>query len=414
MADTIAKSFGIEVKDSKIIPRYYGDEALIIWTGGDLINLTLKEEVNWYTDLSGLTAEEITRKCYTANIRTNNGLVSPLDRKRIAYIEDAISYCDDVVFMCQPSVEGEKIVQAIKLFFGMNDNFQSVVLDEFTHDKVYEAALGEFSSKVNEYRTRLFMKQAVHNDINERECVEGPNVDTVTPDAILLLNAIKREYAWYDCEFRQESNKKPREATIGGVMDINRLYAAMDTKYGMRMLSMWDSLLYLYAKGLINNPMTHLQSIPDTEVCYGVGYPEIMPSESPMENRLTLIDAIQPIDTVEESLLGLEYDHKQAPDSFLNRTSAIYSFIVEQTQREKDGEKPEVIEVPSFEETESIPVADIMGLQGKWHNGQHSFSVNHSLGRMLESLYIAEFFEYDGDGYVYMNELERDMDIKHS
>lgn len=148
MADTIAKSFDIEVKDSKIIPRYYGDEALIIWTGGDLINLTIKDEVNWYTDLSRLTAEEITRKCYTANIRTNNGLVSPLDRKRIAYIEDAISYCDDVVFMCQPSVEGEKIVQAIKLFFGMNDNFQSVVLDEFTHDKVYEAALGEFSSKV--------------------------------------------------------------------------------------------------------------------------------------------------------------------------------------------------------------------------------------------------------------------------
>lgn len=180
------------------------------------------------------------------------------------------------------------------------------------------------------------------------------------------------------------------------------------------MLSMWDSLLYLYAKGLISNPMTHIQSIRDTEVCYGVGYPEIMPGESPIENRLTLIDAIRPIDTVEESLLGLEYDHKQAPDSFLSRTSAIYSFIVEQTQREKDGEKPEVIEVPSFEETESIPVADIMGLQGKWHNGQHSFSVNHSLGKMLESLYIAEFFEYDGDGYVYMNELERDMDIKHS
>lgn len=400
MADTIAQAFDYTEEDAGAF-GYLNEDTQIIWTGGDLIHLSLKDKITEDTDLSHLSAEEITAKCYHATPRTIRGLMANIDKERIAAIEEALSYNEEVFFMCEPTVEGEKTAQAIKLYFGLDNQAQSIVLDEFTPDSVQEAIeFGMHSMRIEEYRSQMFMAQAVHNDLNTRDEQSVAGVDPITPDALSLYDAIKESYYMERFSFHciDEKEDKERKAVIGGALDINRLYAAMDAKYGMVMWSLWDSLLYLYANGMISNPMTHLQMELDPNVYFGMGYADDSVITCGTETYLKRIGAIRQIGEIDELLLSESYDAEKQPDDFIPRTAAVYRFIVEQQRNIDEGMELETVTYPPYAENDGYPITEIMKLRSICFGDTHSYSVTHSLGWLIESLYIGELAQPSNAG----------------
>lgn len=400
MADTIAQAFDYTEEDAGAF-GYLNEDTQIIWTGGDLIHLSLKDKITKDTDLSHLSAEEITTKCYHATPRTIRGLMANIDKERIAAIEEALSYNEEVFFMCEPTVEGEKVAQSIKLYFGLDNQAQSIVLDEFTPQTVQEAIeFGMYSMRIEEYRSRMFMAQAVHNDLNTRDEQPVAGVDPITPDALSLYDAIKESYYMERFSFHciDDKEDKERKAVIGGALDINRLYAAMDAKYGMVMWSLWDSLLYLYAKGMISNPMTHLQRELDPNVYFGMGYADDTVITCGTETYLKRIGAIRQIGEIDEYLLSESYDAKTQLDDFVPRTAAVYRFIVEQHRNIDKGLELETITYPPYAENDGYPITEIMKLRSICFGDTHSYSVTHSLGWLIESLYIGELAQPSNAG----------------
>lgn len=53
---------------------------------------------------------------------------------------------------------------------------------------------------------------------------------------------------------RARTNVSQNRAYNLGVLDINTLYAEMSVRYDMTMWSLWDSLVYLYGRGVNIEP----------------------------------------------------------------------------------------------------------------------------------------------------------------
>ncbi|MCM1139896.1 MAG: hypothetical protein NC453_15110 [Muribaculum sp.] len=99
MAMTMAKYFGY-AEDDEAVTYYDGMSDEILWTGGNLLTLVLNNKAVAIKDLDDMSAEEITQACYKAVPRSHRGIISHLDTVRLEYIENALSYSDEIVFVC--------------------------------------------------------------------------------------------------------------------------------------------------------------------------------------------------------------------------------------------------------------------------------------------------------------------------
>lgn len=383
MADNIAEAFGYDRNEDAGNFHYEGGETEILWTGGDFLNLILKKDVPEDYDLSGMSAEEITSVFYDVHPRREGGLIPVIDEARISYIENALKYNDEIVFMCQPTAEGERLIQAIKMFFGIKVPTRTITLHEFVRWSIISAVDGHSSLKLAAIHSLDAMDENLSIDMAERKAVQV-NYESVSPLAIKLLNRFCRSTRMEKehCGFQ---NKKLR-LRVGGLPDLNLLYAAMEHKYDMVMDSLWDSLLYLYAEGLITNPVTHLRPRHEREIYTGHGDPGSLVWDNENINSPTYYGAILPLDHIRQELINLPYDAENAPDDFMSRTSVIYSFIVEQKRRFDNGEEFETEELPSDSETTQLSLIRLTSSPSLYRQYNKGKSIRACFGNLVDEL----------------------------
>lgn len=398
MADGIARTRGYE-PDQASLCCYEGDFIEILWTGGDFLNLVLKNGIREVPNLTGLSAEEIARKFYDVCPRMEDGQIAFVDEARIRRIEIAQKYCDEIIFMCQPTAEGERLIQAMKLFFNFTIPTRTVVLDNISDRSFFADVRFEYASPLlGTIRSRNAMCENVVVDVDKRNYI-CTDFEQITPLALGILRRICQRYKRY--ETGEGTFRGRHRVVYGGMLDTNGIYAAMNIKYDMLIEQVWDSLVYLYAEGLISNPMNRLRHRPhDNEIYYGHGFSGNR-HESPCDSFIEA-GAIVPTGEIREELLNLPYDPEDAPDDFFPRTSAIYSFIVNQKHRHDKKEEFESKIFPSFDEKPGLTLTSV--LSGTRHEYPFmGFSVRGSIGKLLEDLMCAGLitFRY---GYLYPTE----------
>lgn len=394
MATTIASAFGY-TSDNESWIAYEGGNVEIIWTGGNLINLALRRKINSDLELEAMTAEEITANYYLAYPRARDRAIVGMDKARIRFIEDAIGYCDEIVFMCQPTDEGERLIQAIKLFFNIKIKTRTIVLNKMEKDDItcaiesdnhYQHLTGILSANA--------MRRNLSYDISRLEMIKV-GTEEVSPEAMRLYRTIKM-YKDLSARFSAEEVSK---STIGGLMDFDSLFRAMATKYDMVVDSLWESLLYLYAKGLITNPMTRIAHCP-AEWVTGAGCPDkIIPSELNLQYA-ACAGAILTTPKTDKNLTAIGYDPVEAPDDFMPRTAAVYRFILEQEQCIENNTGFESTEYKQLTSTgiHRIPLNTVY----QWFSSRTLIRANgieNSFGRLIYELEVAELIEMN-DGLV--------------
>lgn len=384
MADGIARIIGYDPKDSSLF-HYQGESIEVMWTGGDFLCLILKDGITEVPNFADLSAEKIARQFYNVYPRLEGRQTSVVDEARIRYIENAEKRCDEIVFMCQPTAEGERLIQAMKLFFNFTIPTRTVVLDNIS-EKTFQDDVcnGNSSALLSALRSCNAMRENVTVDVDKRN-TKYINYERVSPAALKILQTICRRYK---LSMEGQTNSKGRTRIVyGGMLDTNRLYAAMNIKYDMIMEQVWDSLVYLYAEGLISNPMNRLRHRPySNEVYYGQGFSDDI-HESPCDS-FTEAGAIVPTGKIREELLNLPYDQENAPDDFFPRTSVIYTFIVEQKLRHDNNEAYESKIFPSFEEEPGLTLTSVIS-GVRYDNIYMGFSIRGSLGVLIEDLSCA-------------------------
>lgn len=398
MAVTIAKYFGY-TEDDEAVTYYDGTTDEILWTGGNLLTLELNDKTVAIKDLDNMSAEEIAKNCYKAVPRSHRGTISHLDALRLEYIENAMSYSDEIVFVCQPTDESERLIQAIKLFFDIKLPMRTIVCKEFHSIGIDEGIERDIrSQRVIRHLSAKAMKDNVVNDLlrSEMEEVEGKEV---SPQSMLLLSEIAKRI-----EVLGKGGHNPdlpRKARMSRIVDLELLYCVMTTKYAMPMDAMWQSLVYLYAKGYINNPMTHCISKLDDSEYFGDGNPGYVKPLHTYRRCVSHCGGIYPLEDTGYELLSINYNPDEAPDDFMGRTSAIYTYIVEEMERMENQAEPIIKTFPSFKEGHGITIFEALRFAYREAFPTHSNSIRDSFGSLMDEL------EYTGliiikDGYVTM------------
>lgn len=400
MADSIAAKMGYVSSDAGRT-HYSGLDIEVLWTGGPLIDLGLKEYVKLEPADRFESSEAFVCKYFNAIPRMFNGNVADIDLKRLKYIEDATSYCSEIIFMCQPTDEGQRLIHAIKLFFDFNIPTRTIIIDDYEH---YDLESDVECNPENSYPVMNFMAaRAMHRVFNyEFNRLNMITVDTeeITPKAYNLFVSIRNEMIFRSSVSPQF--KTPEISTLGGPQDFNRLYVAMATKYDMTYESMWDSLLYLYAKGLINNPITSQTNSYPLSIINGDGLPEERDTKSTKLSILRDIGCIIPR-KIDRSLLHLPYDYVEKPDEFMPRTSAIYTHIIESCSRIVRDEEDLKVAYAPFMERPGLSIASIMELvqHDKFYATE---GIKDSFGALMHELLVANLIEIDS-GFVTLSEL---------
>lgn len=383
MADNIAEAFGYDREEDAGSFLYEGGETEILWTGGDFLNLILKKDVPDDYILTSMSAEEITSEFYDVHPRREGGLIPLIDENRISYIENALGYCDEIVFMCQPTAEGERLIQAVKMFFDIKIPTRTIVLSEFVRWRIISAVDGHSSLKLAAIHSFDAMEENIAIDVAARNTVQV-NYESVSPLSVKLLNRFIHTTRM-EKERRDYRNKDLR-LRIGGLPDFNQLYAAMGHKYDMIMDSLWDSLLYLYAEGLITNPVTHIRPRHAREIYTGQGNPDSLSWNNENINSPTYYGAILPLDHIRQELINLPYDAENAPDEFLSRTSVIYNFIVEQKKRFDNGEEFEVAEYSCDSKAPELHLLRLARSLNLCHQYNKCTSIRACFGNLVDEL----------------------------
>lgn len=400
MADVIATKLGYVLSDAGRT-YYSGLDIEVLWTGGSLIDLYLKQSVKFEQSDIFETVEVFVCKYFNAIPRMSHGRVPELDMKRLKYIEDATSYCSEIIFMCQPTDEGQRLIHAIKLFFNFNIPTRTIIADDYEHYDL-EADVectSEDAYPVMNFMAARAMQRVFNYEFNRLNMIEV-GTEVITPKAYNLFDTIRTEMLF-------RSSISPHFATpeisiLGGTQDFNRLYVAMATKYDMTFESMWDSLLYLYAKGLINNPInSHTNSYP-LSIINGDGLPEDRDLQPTGMSIMRSISCIVPC-KVDKKLLHLPYNHVDKPDEFIPRTSAIYTHIVESCRRIALDEEDQMVVYAPFNERPGLSISSIMELI------QHdefyvTEGIKDSFGALIHELMVADLIQMER-GFVTLTEL---------
>lgn len=393
MAGQIAEAFGA-TEESNPCPLYKGSFVNIIWTGGPMIDLIQKDSYVCDGSERFADAATIVRRYYNAVPRKVRNSITAIDKARIAFIEHVQSNADEIIFMCQPTDEGERLIQALKLFFGFKVPTRTIYCDCFTTTAIKDAVEGGlgYTSKLVEHLSAEAMQRIFFSDLARLKPVQI-GVEQISYMAHNLLNEIKN-YDEMCCYW--DGNRAQRE----GALDINTLYVAMDVRYDMTMGSLWDSLIYLYGKGLISNPMTHCPAIPDKEIVFGQGSSEGTNGVS-LKKTKSLLPGIAPTDKRDESLIGLDYDHENAPDEFVSRTSAIYSYIIDFAE---GNLKSDDIDTAVLIEEGRVPIAAVEAWIVNGNDDFYTKSLKDCFGSLIFELQCAELIEVT-KGFVLITEL---------
>lgn len=396
MARQIAEAFG-EVKMVKPLPLYQTETTSVLWTGGEMIELTLKDNFRFDAAGPNANAETIIRCYYNARPRKVNNCITAVDQYRISYLESAETFADEIIFMCQPTDEGERIIQALKLFFGFKVPTRTVLCEWFTPAAIKNAVENgiKHTSKLVEFFSDEAMRRIYGSDIARIESLEV-GTEEISFMAFDLFAGIKK------CELTSTGTNVFQNRAYGiGALDINTLFAEMTVRYGMSMWSLWDSLVYLYGKGLISNPMTYFPGNTDNTVVYGQGSPECNTALC-FEDGTCLHTGIVPADNRDDSLIGLKYDHKNHPDAFMPRTSAIYSFIVDFADHNNEHESFDI--VAGTDEKGGVPITDIETFIVNGNIDFYTKGVKDTFGTLMWELECAELITID-KGLVKITEL---------
>lgn len=405
MAHTIATTFGYTEDDCNLV-AYSGDNIEVLWTGGALLDLKLKVMPQDGMENPELSAEDIARTFFRVEPRKNGGQVSYIDNMRLESIERALSYSDEVIFMCQPTDEGERLIQAIKMFFDIQLPTHTVYLDIFNNDEIeYVVGHNNYTDRVSAYRAAESMKNILLDDFNHIHMIKVGD-EEVSPLAFNLLNEIHKTIERE--KIVASVTAQTRKYRFGKLMDIDRLYIAMTQKYDMCMESLWDSLVWLYGEGLISNPMTRLAMPVSREIYYGMGCPTDNIDFNQDTFRLNEKSAIIPQSPVNESLLVHPYDHENAPDDFWPRTSAIYRFIVEQYGLAGHNVDEEDYEYPPIEENPGLPLIKLEGSQFYLNPENPGRSIRSTIGSLLDELLCAWCVEIE-DGIIHITDNGKEL-----
>lgn len=395
MATTIAKAFGYP-EDEAGAYVYQGADTEVLWTGGDLIQLKVKEDVAVRLDeITDLTAEEITDRFFRTMVRRNYGKIAYIDGRRITFIENAQHYCSEIVFMCQPTVEGCAIAHAIKSFFKFKIPTRIIILDNMSADNIIGAVEhGVESELLSAIRSKEDVTHILLSQMEHPKKVEI-NHEEVSVNALSLLKEIQ-----HLVDIRKNnpySANRLRKYTIGGMMGINELFVAMSTKYAMLMCELWESLIYLYANNLISNPMTHLMGMPDHEVLYGEGTPLDIEQDFTLGFEMKSVGAIYPNKEIDMNLYNQGKVEDVDTDDFMERTATVYHFIVEQMLHKQSDGKYECKEYPSFKESNYLTLAEINIGCISMGTTYQSNSIVDSLGELLCELSCSQLIYWDKD-----------------
>lgn len=386
MADAIAQCFGYDPIDAGRT-AYDGSDDEILWTGGALVDLTLKvPEVIEETDLH-VSAEEFTNKYFHASQRKFSGRICELDMKRLEYIENALGYCNEIIFICQPTDEGQRLIQALKLFFKFKIPTCTMTVSDFStlRGRIWEEQESSFHTPLRDYLSAQAMHRVFYYEVRRKNVI-NVNTEGISLKAYHLLTLIRREMAY--SEWLSHTDK--RKSAIGGIQDFNQLFAAMATKYDMNIYSLWDSLLFLYAKGYINNPIAQQTCHSQLDILLGEGLPTA--SESPLNCLYSIrcSNGIVPTGPVVEGLLNLDYDFENRPDDFTTRTSAIYTHIIETNSKIIAGEEAEIVEYPSYNEMKGLPITTILNEIFICKDYLQTDGVCDSFGALIYELEVAD------------------------
>ncbi len=368
---------------------YEGETADVLWTGEDLIQLEIRDDYPLDANIAHMTAEQIASAFYRVVPRTYAGDISVIDRDRIAIIEAALSHYEEIFFMCQPTCEGECLVQAMKIYFNIEVPTRNIVLELFSRVELIAAILHGFNSKkLDEHRSDKYMREVVVRDIQEIDpfCINGVAIGILELKLLHAIgNFITQDTTDNRAPFSMTESGK-RKTWIGGLLDIERLFVSMSAKYDMDIYSLWDGLLYLYAKGLISNPMTHIQSGPDFDVVVGWGNPEHPAWEDVCDKDPRSFDGIYTL-SVDNSLIGVQFDGEDtSSEHFIPKVSAIYSYIVEEQERVKAATELEEIHFPAVEENDSVHLSCLMSKFIKRGIEFKTDSVENSFGALIYRL----------------------------
>lgn len=396
MAVTIAKYFGYTEED-EATSWYDGGTEEILWTGGNLLTLELNGKTVDIKDLDNMSAEEITKACYNVVLRSQNGTISHLDTLRLNYIENALAYSDEIVFVCQPTDEGERLVQSIKLFFDIKLPMRTVKCKEFDSVGIDEGVeRNVLSQRLIAYQSAKAMRNNVVNDLLRNDMVKTKD-EEVSPQAMMLLSEIKKHLAAWEKGLHNPDLK--RKIRMSGILDIESLYCVMNIKYDMSMEAIWQSLLYLYGKGYISNPMTHRLSRVLHSDYFGDGNPGYT---IPIDTYLKYVShygGIYPLENGNVDLSSHECDYEYDPDDFMGQTAAIYNCIFKEMERMENREEPKIKEYPSFAEGHGLTIFEVLRFPYRESFPEDSNSIQNSFGALIDELDCAGFINMRS-GYV--------------
>jgi len=377
MADTIAEALGfIPVEDQTLC--YDNGQEIVLWTGGNLLEVDFTPGAN----VSEMPAEQILRGHAKITPRNQHGQVSALDVRRLALIERSVRSCDEVIFMCQPTEEGYLLAEAIKVFFDIEIPSRTVVLDEFSLENITDAVfLNPFPSKMEAFYTDKALQRRYICAIERKSSIKVDG-EAVSPRAVKLLGGIagrlKHELQW------ESLSSCPRKEELATVLTLDTLFIAMMVKYDLNVYSIWDSMLYLYAKGLISNPIAGGDPCPYKEEIVGNGYPGKTLPKTSFSNQIRLVKE------ADQSLIGLDYDWEHATDDFFPRTSAIYTFIVDAT-----GGKEEFVEYPTVAEDQRLSLNRIWEYLYEIDKTLYTTSIHDSFGALIYELECSGMVQND-------------------
>lgn len=407
MADTIAQTVGYCPEDAGLF-HYSGKDVEILWTGGAMLDLALKPSTDAPESIGKLSWHEIMDTYYEVIPRTFKDHIHPLDISRMEYISEALNYCHEIVFMFQPTDEGIRWGEAIRKFFDIKIPVRVVILDCMSEFNIkYHIECGRDFGVITDYQITLAMRRIYLNDylcIHHSVNIEGVSV---SPHAMKLLHSIIRHMK-FRVNYKKDNITEKYELTH--YSSLNNLVLVMMLKYGLIYSTIWDSVLYLYAKGLIFNPMQI--RIMDTHSDVYNGQADVHMSNKELQNRLIHTSGrITLTNICDNELLAIPYDAEEDGDLFFPRTAAIYRHIVE-CNKVRCKESDSII--TEIESTSKIDKMSILEALSPFSSMSSSSicgnSHKYSAGALLDELFLSELVYLNGDNLA-INDYKGTMKI---
>lgn len=357
----------------------------IVWTYGDVVALKLNDRITDNDFPGQLNARQIVAQYYTPVVRENPS-ISSRDYAALRIMEQLVSFVNEIVFVTYPWDEGEKYMQALIAFLSPQAPCRRIILQEMTESAISDAFEQMPTPKLDSYLSDNAMRRIVAYDMVTTRPEELKGSPAFSDKAGELLKNIKMAMDANEVSAKMlpDKAKTERTYTFGTYLSLETATAILSAKYGMGFHSMMCSLVSLYEKGKITNPVTHCKD----------NAPAILGHVGP----------ILPAGAIDKSILGVPYDPINAPDEPTSRDAAVYSLIVGHTETVKGG-KATMVLCPSYENDNGLPLAEILSKSpDRWVAGASaSFVAESCIGSLIEQL-IRNEMVYINDECVHITE----------